>query len=215
MRGLPPPPSNVVRLDLDFLVNGRDFHTGLWLLIPDVETAGVAYLDALVADFISFVVGGVTGVMHSGSSWVTCRASYGGTTPASFIGYVTPNHGAWSGGQADAIATGLYLVSSTGGRGSGSRLRFPAVPDDFVDDNWRLASTAVAQLVILANDITNFVSGTIGPTGAPAIVGTVQRAARGAPLPVASFDPAQAIVPSYRVDFLGRRMPKTRHVSPQ
>lgn len=214
MRGLPPAPSNVVRLDFDFYVNGRDFTTGMWLLIPDVETGGVAYLDALCADAQFYTLSGWTGCMHDGASVVTCRASYGGTQPANFVSYAAPNHGAYTGGQADAIACGVYVVSSSGGKGSGSRLRVPATPDAFVDDNYRLASAAVARLLDLCNAIDTFVAATHGPLGAQAVLGTVQRSRRGAPLPTAEFDPAQAVVPSFRVEFLSRRMPRSRWVSP-
>lgn len=214
MRGLPPAPSNVVRLEFDFFVTGRTLTTGMWLLIPDVETGGVPYLDALCADAQFYLLGGFTGCMHNGASLVTCRASYGGTTPANFVSYAAPNHGAYSGGQADAIACGVYAVSATGGKGSGSRLRIPGTPDDFVDDGYRLSSAGVSQLIALCGDINNFVTATHGPLGAQAVLGTVQKARRGAPLPSAQFDPAQAIVPSYRIEYLRRRMPRSRWVSP-
>ena len=210
---LPAVPPDVGHFDLAFDVNGRTLRAGFWFLLPDLQSWTQPWLLSLVDQFVLYTLSGFTGVMHAGASLSTCRVSVAGSNPVEFVQHVAPNHGAYTGGQADAIASGVYLVASSGRRGSGSRLRVPGCPDDFIDDNWRLSNAGVSQLHTLANDLTDWARVQTGPTGLPLVLGTLQRRTSAGPLPAAQFDPAVMVVPSFRVEVLSRRLPKSRWVS--
>lgn len=212
MRGLPPVPAGVLRLDLEFDVNGYPLTTGLWFLVPDLALADLAWYQAFTAMAFFYLLPGTTGVTHDGVSLSTCRLASGGMAPFRYVALAPPNHGAYSGGQADIIASGVFVRTTTTARGSGSRLRFPGCPDDFVRDGLALSATAVSQLLAMANAITTFVASQTGPTGGQVLLGTLQRSKAGAPLAHSLFDPAVAVVPSYRVEYLDRRFPRVRHV---
>jgi hypothetical protein len=214
LRGLPPVPADVLRVELVIDVNGRELTTGWWWFVPDLIAGGVPWLIAAASNIFSYMVSPLDGCMHSGASWSLLRLSSGGTTPLVYSEAAPVSGGVYTGGQADAIATGVYVLSSTGRRGSGSRLRIPATPDDFVVNNYMLSTTGVGRLFDFAAAMQSCTAATIGPTGGAVILGTLQRSRAGAPLGVATFDPAAAVIPSFRVELLARRLPKSRGVSP-
>lgn len=214
MRGLPPVPPDVLRLELEAEVNGAFFTTGVWLQSPDMPSAVPSYLTALIGSFELGPVAAFLSCMHNGSSFSTCRASIEGTTRLRIVDAFLPNAGAWTGGQVNMAACGLYVQTLGGGRGSGSRIRFPALPDIFVDDNRTLSATGVGNLEAAATALVSWVSTALGPSGLPLELGTVQRARGGTPLPASIWAPAVSVSPSFRVEYLARRMPKSRQISP-
>lgn len=214
MRGLPPVPADVLRLELDIEVNGYLFTTGMWFLVPDLPAATLPWYQAFTADAIAYLVGAVNGVTHSGAFLSTCRVAAGGVGGFRYASYAGTNVGAYSGGQADIVASGVFIRSNSGTRGSGSRLRFPACPDAFLTDNVQLSAAGLSRLLDMCTAITSFSAAELGPSGAPVVLGTLRRAQAGAPLPSAIFDPALAVVPSLRIEYLDRRFPQRRYVSP-
>lgn len=214
MRGLPPVPDDVLRLELDFDVNGRRFTTGLWMLTPGLQAWTPTWLTSFASDVFSYLLPGTTGVTHDGTSLTTCRVLIAGSSPIAWTAYAPPNHGAHTGGQADAIASGVYVVSSSGGRGSGSRIRFPGCPDDFITDNWLLSPQGQSRLLDMCSSIIELMNAVTSPTSQLMTLGTLQRATVAGPRSTSQFDPASLVVPSNRVEVLRRRFPHSRWVSP-
>lgn len=195
-------------------VNGYYFSFGHWLLIPDSAAATVSYLHDLASSYQLNVGGELLDCMHDGSSFATSRLGLQSPAPLQYTQAWPANHGAWTGGEANAIATGVYVLTSAGGKGSGARVRIPGAPDIHVDAGGRLSNAGRGHLQAFCTALITWVDGETGPTGAPILLGTVQRQRAGAPLPVASFDPAVGVLPSLRVERLVRRLPKPGQVSP-
>lgn len=214
MPALPPVPDDVLHVELTFDVNGREYRNGWWWLVPDLAVGGIPWLVATMSNIFADLVFPVTGLMHAGGSWTTCRLASGGNAPLVYVEAAPLNHGAHTGGQADAIATGVYVVTLASRRGSGSRIRFPACPDDAVQDNWLLSAAGLARCFDFAAALNSLTSSLVAPTGAQVLLGTLQRRTAAGPRAVSSFDPATAVLPSFRVEVLARRMPRSRGISP-
>lgn len=214
MRGLPPVPDDVLRLTVDVDINGRVFSTGFWFFVPDLPAATYPWFKNFVDEFFFYVIGGLNGCQHAGASVTTCRLVAGGIGGVQYTAFAATNQGVYTGGQADLVAAGVFLRTAAGRRGSGSRVRIPGCPDAFVDNNLTLSAAAVARLFSFCDAVNNFVSAQLGPTGAQVVVGTLRRTQAAAPLSSSVFDPAVAIMPSPRVEYLTRRFPRTRWVSP-
>lgn len=211
---LPTVPSNVALLENVCDVNGYDVQYNHWLFVPAFDTAGPSYFDALLTAYILEVGGALLDCMHSGASFTTCRLSRFGSQPFTWIKQWPPNHGRWTGGQANNVAVGFYVRTTTGGRGSGSRCRIPACPDIFVTENRQLSQVGLGNLLALTEAIVAWAAGLTGPTAGDVLLGTLQRRTVAGPLPSATFSPAAALTPSQRVERLGRRLPRSGQVSP-
>ena len=208
------PPAGVVSIASDVDVHGYPSSFAFWLLIPDDDVATIPYWSALITSYQLQVWPAILNCMHSGASFVTCRIAAGGTAPQRFVEAAPANHGAWTGGQAQSVAAGLYVLTSSGHRGSGSRVHFPAVPDIFIDDNARLSNAGRGLLQQAATALVDWIASVSGPTGAQVLLGTLQTRRGGVPLLLPTFDPAVAVLPTARVERMGRRLPRRGRVSP-
>src|SRR5207248_7930660 len=92
----------------DVDVHGYPSSFAFWLLIPDDDVATIPYWSALITSYQLQVWPAILNCMHSGASFVTCRIAAGGTAPQRFVEAAPANHGAWTGGQAQSVAAGLY-----------------------------------------------------------------------------------------------------------
>lgn len=214
MRGLPPDPANTVRLITTVDVDGSDFSFELGLLAPLVDAASPAELELWLGNWILIVGPALGDLMHAGAHLLTCRLVSKRMGGPSWTATFPPNHGNWSGGQADQVALGIYVKSTAYGRGAGSRVRIPAIADVMIDANRAVSVVGQGKLLALCNAIADFLNQPLPWGGGLAIAGTIQRQRAGSPLSAATFAPAQAIVPSRRVETIRRRLPGRGQISP-
>lgn len=207
------PPEGVVHVGVTVDVNGAPFTFGHWLLIPDAGSGYPLYWSGLLSSYFLEVGPALLDCMHDGASLLTCRSTAGGTSPQVWVESFSPNHGHWTGGQADNVATGIYVQTQSGRRGSGSRVRLPAVPDSFINANRALSQFGAGYLQAAATALVAWVASVTGPTGAQAVLGTLQTRRGGVPLLPPEFDPAIAVRPSLRVERLARRLPPSGRYS--
>lgn len=214
MRGLPLPPDNVVHFNIECAVSEALYSFGFWLLVNDVAAGGLPYLDALGASFVLEVGPAIEALQSADASLSTCRLTVVRPTPLVFTSIFPDVHGAGPNRLAGTTALGVYLLSSSGGRGSGSRLRIPGIRDDALAGPTALSFSGRARLVAVCDAFVTWVASISDPLGGQPVLGTVQRSKSGAPLPVALFDPATGVLPSDRVEVLSRRRGKPGRVSP-
>lgn len=211
----PPIPSGVVSMRQLVDVDGNLCTFGWWLFMADADLGDFTYWSDLSTSFQFTVSGPLLACMHAGASLLACRFVVGGIGPTSYQFPWAPNHGLSTGGQAQAVACGLYIRSSDDRRGSGTRVRLPAVPDEFVDNDVALSSIGRGRLTDLGDRLTSWVSSVSGPGGGTVLLGTLQRRRAGLPLPTAVFAPAISVEPMLRIARMGRRMPRFGRYSPQ
>jgi hypothetical protein len=209
-----PPPEGVVWISSDVDVNGYPASVGFWVLIPDADAGPPLYWLGLLGSVELQVWPGWLSCMHAGASFVTCRCLVGGIAPQWYALPAPPNHGEWTGGQAENVCMGLYVQSSSGGRGSGSRIHLPAVPDIFVQNNVQLSEVGRGNLLAAAVAMTDWAASVSGPTGAAVTIGTLQTRRAGAPLLPPVFDPALLIRPGQGIETMRRRLPRRGRISP-
>lgn len=210
---LPPVPDDVAFLSPTVDVNGLVFSFGLWIQCADFAGMTILQAETLLSSFDLSTSNAWLACMHNGCALSTCRLAVGGTSGLRYARPYGPNSGLFTGGQADAIAAGIYLMSSTPRRGSGTRVRIPGTPDVFVSDGYRLTLEGRDNLQVLCDQLANWVASVTGPAGSPVLIGTLSRRTTAGPLPAAAFTPTQGIIPSLRVERLSRRMPRRGYVS--
>lgn len=211
MRGLPPPPADVVQLVQDFDINGHTVSIGYWLFNPSNAGAGESDLLAIANAWFVTCLPSIYELQHDGTVASTCRCA---NRTLRVVSAAPPGHGAWTGGQADNVATGLHWLTGEAGALRGPITFIPGVPDVFISDNWRLSATAWGNLTASGRDLYNALNALPSPGGTPQVVGTVHRSNAGAPLPAAEFAPYIGVVPSAKVVTIRRRIPDRRSLSP-
>lgn len=211
MRGLPPPPLDVVHLTQTFDVDDNDVSVGFWLFNPSNVDAIVSELQELADAWFLTCLPNLLGLMHEGSVATTCRLT---NRVLSYAELAPPNHGALTGGQADNVAVGLHWLTGAPAT-SISRITYvPATPDLFVDRGYRLSATGWGTLRANGTDLYNALNALPAPSGGTQAVGVVNRSRSGIPLSVATFTPYIGVVPTPKVVTIRRRIPSGRRVSP-
>jgi hypothetical protein len=214
VRGLPPDPPNTARLETAVDVNGWPVTFAFSFFNASFDLMGPTELHEVLNNWIIFVGAAVGGSMHSGAQLTTCRLFSLRTSGPRALATFPTNRGAWEGGQANHVAVGLYVRTTAYGRGSGSRVRLPACPDAFIDNNREVSATARGRLLAIANGLANFQNAPIGGVLTPTVLGTIQRQASGRPLSSATFAPATSVEACRRVETLRRRLPERGQLSP-
>lgn len=214
MRGLPPPPPDVVHLEQELQTNGYPWSIGFWLFNPSVTSWTFDWLKALHDDWDTFCMNDVMELVHTGVRASTCRLTVAGSTPCDVVFQSAVAGGVYTGGQAQNVAVGWYFGTGEPGRGSGTRTHLAGVPDEFVENNSALSHDAWANLAVRGESLLNNMRGLLAPDMTALVPGTVQRQRAGAPLPVATFAPSAFCIPWARVGTLRRRMPPRGQISP-
>lgn len=211
MRGLPPPPRDVLRLVQDFDINGHRVSIGFWLFNPSNVDGGPSDLALVLAGWFTTCLPNVLNLVHKGVSATTCRC---GSRTDNVVEVAPPNEGFWEGGQADQVATGLHWLTSEPGALRGPITFVPGVPNQFVDSNYRLSQLGAGELTGSGRELLNALNGITAPDGSSQAVGTVHVSAAGAPLPVATFAPYTGVIPTMKLVTIRRRIPNRRRVAP-
>lgn len=209
-----PIPPDVVKFSFTAHAGANRSSFGWWMLWPGLTPADPAWAELVVTSFYTNLLTYFTAVMHSAATIRTCRLLVGGTPPFSFVADLAPNAGALTAGQMPAIAAGVYIQTSGGGRGSGSRIRVPHIGNEMTDDFAYLSDYGQQQLQFLATAMAAWPAqlALLG-RGTP-VYGTLQRKDSGAFIHPATFDPASGIRTTLRLDVLSRRQRSSSGLSP-
>lgn len=210
MRGLPPPPPDVLRLVQEFDINGKTSSVGFWLQGPSIGSALPASLELVAAQWFITCLPNLLALMHRGSSATTCRLSIAGLT---VLRAAPPNVGLYTGGQADNVALGLKWQTSERGRRGWALTYVPAVPDVFIANNWQLDQRAWGNLIDSGSHLFAAMSALPDPSGAPLAPGTVHVSHGGAPLATAVFSRFVGVSPTPKVVTIRRRIPSSGGLS--
>src|SRR2546430_2974192 len=165
MRGLPPPPSDVVLVDWGFDIDGSVATTASWILVPGVDAAGVAALETLAGAFILHFQDLYTAITHAGTVLTTCRLSTFTVDPITVWRSPAPSHGAWTGGAPGQVASGIHLLTSERGSGLQPVMRMPGFPDAFTTDHVRLNQVGFANITDAAGTYANAIDSEPGIIG--------------------------------------------------
>jgi hypothetical protein len=186
---------------------------GFWLNYPSGAPSDASSMLELIDSFFVGPMATFLDCMHSDCIFRTCRTSVQGSSPFSFTAVLADNHGAGTAGQSLMVASGLYVQGVTGGRGSGSRIHLPGVPNEFTTDFAYLSEYGVQQLQFAADALVNWVA--TGPPGpsTPCVLGTLQTRRGGTTLHPPIFDPAAVVVPTRRLETIARRQRATQGLS--
>jgi hypothetical protein len=195
----------------DVDVDGHLVSIGWWLWNPSNVNIVTPELDALVNAYFFTCQPSLLELMHAGATLTTCRLA---TRTESFVAMSPPNHGAWTGGQADNVATGLHWLTGEGGPLRGPITFVPAVPDAFIEANWMLSNVGFGNLNASGIDLYHAFNALPAPDGTTQAVGTLHRSAAGVPMAVAQFTPYVGVNPVPKVVTIRRRIPRRRAVSP-
>jgi len=214
VRGLPPPPPEVVLLRWGFAIDGSYASTSSWILVPGVDTLGVSGLEALAGTFLLAAADLFHAITHAGCDLVTCRLSTYTSDPITVFRSPGPSPGAWTGGQAGQVASGVHLLTSERGKGLQPVMRVPGFPDAFTDDHVRLNQLGFANITDAADTYLNAIDATAAPLGGTCLLGTIHRSAAGAPLGNAIFAPAVGVLASPTVCTVRRRIRSRGQLSP-
>lgn len=206
MRGLPPMPSDVIRLRLTIDVNGSNVSIAHHFL----ATGCIGWSDNEFSEFISgwatFAETFLLNMMPVSASFTTCRLSRFGAQPFTHVTQLPTNAGAH--GEAQSLNSALCITWRTGLRGSIARshTRLPIAADAVADDKrglhpdfWALYQLNAADYISSVNAIT--VSGFATPEFV-----VVSRSQGGEPLPASAFAPVLSGTPDLTVATLASRV---------
>lgn len=211
---LPPIPEDVLHVEHLFLCDGSPASFGFWLHVHPAVLLDPTQFSLIAYDWFEFTLQTFLDCMHEGTTQIACRITRRGIEPYVHLENFAPNAGSQSGAQNLAAACGLYLPASVGGRGSGSRLRLPGLPDNFVDNDAKLSGYGVQQLVFAADALFNYPLRLSTDLELPTELVTLQTRKNGLPLAVAEYSPTLAVRPTFHLDSIGRRMRASGGFSP-
>jgi hypothetical protein len=214
MRNLPPPPDDVMHVQLGFDIDGTWATIGWWIFSPSLVSGNAPYLLAVLDAIILGPLEHVLQLMHSGATCTACRVSSFGLQPLTLVRSPGPNAGAWTGGQAAQVALGIHWLTGERGHRGMSITHLPAFPDAFTDDHASINQLAWGNVLASATDILADVAAIPGEAGGNCALGTVERSASGAPLASSRFVAFVGANPVSRVATIRRRISPNGRVSP-
>ena len=214
MRGLPPPPDEVVRLTSTFAVADGECSSSWWLLAPGAPFAGDAELRAIATGWVFYVQTDLLSRLGADVRVDMLRVESFGANALVVEDIPAPNAGALAG--TTALNASAVITWHTQERGIGSRSHtfLPLSRDHLAANKQQLREVGFAEISALGirmiADVTNIPS----PGGGVCTLGTVHRALAGAPLPSSTFAPFVGAVASRNVGTLDRRIRARGRPSP-
>lgn len=210
MRSLPPVPEDVVWFGLGFDCDGATSSIGFWLEVPGINVAVPTDITALLGQLIFAALDFKGPITHAGCQLTTCRLRNTGTAPFDLIEVPSTNHGAWTGGQANQVASGLHWQTTVHARRGQSITHVPGFPDAFTDDHVVLNATGWSNLSSAAGGFLSAVNAAHAGGLASVRLGTLYRSRGGVPLGSSEFAPFFFVVPSRVITTIRRRMSQGR-----
>lgn len=186
---------------------------GFWMLWPGLTPGDAAWADAVITNWVTNVQQKFLNTMHSAASFQTCRLSVGGTPSFRYEALLAPNAGAGTAGQDLGLAIGLYLQTTGGGRGSGTRIRIAGIANEMTQDFVYLSAYGQQQLQFAADALAAWPSQLSALGRGTPVLGTLQRRDAGGFLSPPTFDPGEVIRPTLRLETISRRQRMIRGIS--
>jgi hypothetical protein len=214
VRNLPPPPDEVLWVQLGFDIDGTWATIGWWIFSPGLVSGDLPYLNNVSNAIILGPLSHLLELMHAGATCTTCRVESFGLNPLTVIRSPGPNTGVWAGGQAAQVALGLHWLTAERGRRGAAITHLPAFPDAFTDDHASINQLAWGNALGRATDCLNDVAAIPAIGGGFCSLGTLARSSGGVPLSVSRFVPFVGVTPTARVATIRRRISPNGRVSP-
>lgn len=210
-----PIPADIVHQTFACSDDGNRATFGWWLHIAGAVALDAAAFHVIVYDWVTFCQPSFLDCMARSTSFVTCRLDRPGPpVPYVHLEQIAPNVGAQPEGQPMSTTCGLYLRPAISSRGGGSRVHLPGLPQRFVDVNAKLSAYGQQQLTFAAAALTDYIARLSADLSTTVELVTLQTRRAGAPLAIATYTPTTEVVPTLRLETLGRRMRASGGFSP-
>lgn len=209
-----PVPVDICHLATEVDVGPTRSSYGFWFALGGATAAGPGIAALIIADYYTNLLPYFLACMHSEATPSTCRLAIGGAPPFQYVATLAPSHGAGTAGELPCIATGIYVQTSGGGKGSGSRIHIPGTPNEFTEDFAYLTAYGQQQLQFLATQLPIWVSSLSPSYGSFSTLGTLQTRRGGQRLSPPRFDPAILVRTTNRLETLARRQHQIGGFSP-
>jgi hypothetical protein len=214
MRGLPPPPDEVVRLTATFAVADGECSSSWWLLAPGASVASDADLRNIAADWIFYVNADLLARLGADVRVDVLRVESFGPNALLIEDIPAPNAGALDG--STALNACAIITWHTGERRIGSRARtyLPLSRSHLAANKQQLREVGFAEISALGIRMIADVTNIRAPGGGVCTLGTLHRSSAGAPLGSSVFAPFFGAVASRDVGTLDRRIRARGRPSP-
>lgn len=210
MRGLPPPPPEVVHFDQELLINSSRLTCGFWVFAPGLTTPTPGDMEELLAGWILNVVPVLNTLTANDVVVGACRATFVGASPAQAIEQPPDNHGEVGGDSAPINVAACITWTNNRPGGSHARTLLPCAFQFVDDDNRHLTRSAAAALRVGGLNYLSAVRAIASPAGSNCSPIVLHRSHAGAPLPVAQVDLLLGANPDLMVATVSRRVRSRR-----
>jgi hypothetical protein len=206
VRGLPPPPPNVARVNFDCTTDSARWTIGFWIEMFPLGPYTLADLQGVLAQVTIAGTQFVNQLTTAASKIDTCRLALQGPQIAALFETVAFNVGALSGAQANQVSTALHWITGDPGRSGQAMTYMGGFSDDFTDDHLVLNDVGMNTVRNEARNFLNAVDATFFGAILQCTLGTLHRSRAGTPLLVATFSPFVGIAPARKLGTIRRRM---------
>jgi hypothetical protein len=206
MRGLPPPPPDVMQLTAQFDVDAGAVTNSWWVFAPGADGATTLQLSAIAAAWFFSCLPDLLSVLPISCSCSVLRLRTFGVAPLDVAEQPAPNAGALGATQVLNSAAVMTWRTSTKRLGGNAHTWLPLTDDLVGDDHRQLHPISWSQLQSAARLYVNHVNALTSPDGALCVLAVVRRSSQGAPLAHSLLDPVVLGDASRFVGTLQRRI---------
>jgi len=189
VRGLPPPPPDVAQLTAAIDNDGARSSVTTWVQLLPGPPYSIADLKGVLGDLTIALTTLVNQLSTFSTTVRTCRLRTFGIETWDIIEAPAFNSGAFTGSQANHVATCIHWLTGESGKRGPSLMRIPGFPDVFTNDHLSLTAGAIGTVYTEATTFINQVDAITFGDILGVSVGTLHRSRHGAPLAVAQFTP--------------------------
>jgi hypothetical protein len=210
MRGLPPLPTDIITLEVEWVVGDGGCTTSWHLFNGGSSTADPRDLALFFADWFFICADELLALVGVDCSIGTCRVSVEGSNPLVYETIPSTNQGAI--GSTNPLNGALCLTWRTNVKGASSRGHsFLPLATTLVDsDHKKLKAISWAQAVSGANNFIAEMNSLAAVDGGLCVFAIVSRSRYGKPLPFATWAPVLQGGASQYVATLQRRVRSRR-----
>jgi hypothetical protein len=214
MRGLPPLPTDMLTLEVEWAINNGRCTTGWHIWNPGSGAANVSDLATFVGQWFLFALPELLPLLGTDCSASTCRLSTVGSSHLIYRQLLAPNVGGL--GTTNPLNGSLCLTWRGAERGlSGRSHTLLPLADTLVDDDHKsLRQISWAFAVSQAQRYLDAINAIVAVDGALCVAAIVHRSRNGAPTPISEWEPVLSADASQRVGTIARRTRSARPLPP-
>ncbi len=214
MRGLPPPPSDVVRLSVTWEILGIQPSSSWWIRIPFWESLGLPELVDLFASMLDPIAAITTDLMHHHSLLSELRLRTYDPRTFNLVSSPAEIFGTWEFAYPDNVATCIHWMTGVQGKGRQAVTHLPGSPDA-LSNNLRTVRASFAETVLeTANNLLVHINALTTSRDDHLELGTLHRSRFGVPLTEAEFNPFFGVLATSKVGTMRSRLPDSSSFSP-